>query len=110
VLLGYLEWVPEPRENDEEAKRLRDLLGRLAANVTRLRKRRGKTQSQVASALGCEPTYIQRLEYGKAAPSLALLSKLAAFFGVEVQRLLAPAADLEPRAKGRPPKKPPKKA
>jgi transcriptional regulator with XRE-family HTH domain len=52
------------------------------------------TQAQLAEAVDCEPSYLQKLEYGSAAASLVMVARLA-------KHLRAPAATLFRAAKPR---------
>jgi transcriptional regulator with XRE-family HTH domain len=61
--------------------------GRFAANVTRIRERRGLTQEQLGWASGIHQTAVARIESGERKPTLETILKLAA--GLEV-----PPADL----------------
>jgi transcriptional regulator with XRE-family HTH domain len=97
--------VPDTDQEREDAKRLLELRQHVAANLTRFRKKNGKTQSEVAAALGCESTYVQRIEYGKATPSLRFLVKLAGLLRVELFELVKAAPPAHPRKRGRPPGK-----
>lgn len=60
---------------------------RFAANVARMRERRGLTQEQLGWAAGIHQTAIARIEKGERKPSLDTILKLAK--GLEV-----PPADL----------------
>jgi transcriptional regulator with XRE-family HTH domain len=55
---------------------------RFAANVERLRERRGLTQEQLGWAAGIHQTAIARIESGERKPTLATIFKLA--HGLEV--------------------------
>ncbi len=76
----------------------------IAANVRRLRERRGLSQFRLAAAADVEPRYIARIEAGDANPSAAILVKLATALGVKVGDLFRPAKR-EARAPGRPPRR-----
>ena len=97
--------MPDTDQEREDAKRLLELRQHVAANLTRFRQKNGKTQSEVAAALGCESTYVQRIEYGKATPSLRFLVKLAGLLHVELFELVKAAPPARPRKRGRPPGK-----
>jgi len=60
---------------------------KFAANVGRLRERRGLTQEQLGWAAGLHQTAVARIESGERKPNLETILKLAA--GLEV-----PAAEL----------------
>jgi transcriptional regulator with XRE-family HTH domain len=100
--------VPDTDQEGEDAKRLLELRQHVAANLTRFRRKNGKTQSEVAAALGCESTYVQRIEYGKATPSLRFLVKLAGLLDVELCDLVKSAPAVQQRKRGRPRGKRPK--
>lgn len=53
-----------------------------AANVTRIRERRGLTQEQLGWAAGIHQTAVARIESGERKPTLETIFKLAA--GLEV--------------------------
>jgi len=91
---------------DTTDQQFRALKKNLAANVRALRLKAGKTQSGLASVLGCEATYVQKLEYGTAAPSLKLLVALALALDVEVAALLQRSGATNKRSVGRPKKSP----
>ncbi len=55
---------------------------KFAANVGRLRERRGMTQEELGWAAGMHQTAVARIESGKRKPSLETILKLAA--GLEV--------------------------
>ena len=71
---------------DLPAKKLAVDLGR---RLRRFRQDRGRTQAEVAEAVGIEPDTIGRLERGLRLPSLAVLAKLAEALGVASIDLLA---------------------
>jgi transcriptional regulator with XRE-family HTH domain len=83
---------------DAETKALLPVIG---ANVARLRRARGLTQAQLAEALGCEPTYVQKVEYGTGTPSLPMLVALAKHLGVAIGMLFRTATP-KPPTRGRP--------
>lgn len=87
------------RESDHEAQ-LQEALGRLAANARRLRQERKLSQEQLAEAVGCAVTFVQRLERGRANTTVSLLVSLARALGVDVGTLLAPP--LEPSSEALP--------
>lgn len=53
-----------------------------------LRKERGETQVEVASAIDIVEQYYQKLEYGTNLPGLEIIWKLADHFGVSVDYLI----------------------
>lgn len=77
-------------------------LQHVAANVRRLRERRGATQEELAQAARVAPRYVQEVERARTNPSLAMLVKLAAALEVDPRRLLRPTAALVTRSPGRP--------
>lgn len=62
----------------------------LAANVQRLRRERKWSQEMLADQCGIDRTYVSGIERGIRNPSIAILKKLAAEFGVEAFVLLQP--------------------
>ena len=72
-----------------------------AANVQRLRRRRGLTQEQFADAVGFSPRYIRRLESGEVDATLRTIARVAAKLGVTVAAMLKVARLPEPKP-GRP--------
>jgi transcriptional regulator with XRE-family HTH domain len=62
---------------------------RLGERLRGLRKRAGLTQSQVAEAVGVSHESISRLERGEQWSTFAVLSELAAEYGVELADLSA---------------------
>lgn len=83
---------------DADTKALLPIIG---ANVARLRKARGLTQAQLAEVLGCETSYLQKLEYGAGTPSLQMLVALSRQLGVKIG-ILFRAATPKPAPRGRP--------
>lgn len=63
-----------------------------------LRRQKDLTQEQVAERAGIHPTFVSRIEGGRAMPSLDVLARLAGALGVSAADVLR--ATLEP---GRPP-------
>ena len=53
------------------------VLAYVAANVRRIREKRGLTQEQLAERCELHFTYVQRVEAGSANPSVRVLAKLA---------------------------------
>ena len=76
----------------------------IAANVVRLRTRRGLTREALAEAVGVESRYVQDIERARTNLSLAVLVALAEALGVDERTLLKPAS-LPPPRTGRPPSK-----
>lgn len=60
-----------------------------AANVVRLRERRGWTKEEAAWACGIDPTAYGRLESGERRPTLLTIFKLARGLDVEPAELFA---------------------
>ena len=83
---------------------LAQVLVHLGANVSRIRKRRGYTQAALAEAAGVELRFLQRIERGSEAPSLATVVALAGALGAPVSGLFRPARPQPPKT-GRPRKK-----
>lgn len=73
----------------------------IAANIRRLREKRGLTQEQLAEAAGLETRYVQTLESGRANPSAAVLIIVAGSLEVSVGTLFRPA-QLRKQRPGRP--------
>lgn len=61
---------------------------RIAENILRLRKAAGKTQEELASYLGVTKAAVSKWETGQALPDVAMLPKLATYFGVTVDELM----------------------
>ena len=59
----------------------------LGANVYRLRKQRGLTQSELAAYIGCNQKYISQIETGAAKASVSICYKIANTFSVSVDSL-----------------------
>lgn len=75
----------------------------LAANLARLRARRGWSQQKVADEAGLDLKHVQKLEYGALNPSLLTLVRLAQAFDVGLGRLVATTkASVPKRPVGRP--------
>jgi transcriptional regulator with XRE-family HTH domain len=78
-----------------------DRLTSLAANIRRLRERRGWTQEQLAESAGLAVRYVQTLESPKANPRALVLVAIADALEVDIGRLFKPAV-FEVREPGRP--------
>lgn len=76
----------------------------IAANVRRLRVRRGLTQAQLAEAASIEPQTVQVIERGVGNPTAAVLISIADALDVAPGTLFRPAA-LADRPVGRPQKR-----
>ena len=80
------------------------LLGYIAANVRRLRERRGLSQERFAEVAGLDFRFTQRVERGRLNFSIETLVRLAAALDTTPGALLRPAK-LAPPTPGRPRKK-----
>ena len=60
---------------------------RLGQKIAIYRRRAGLTQAQLARKLGVAPETLNRLERGKALPSIATIEKVAGALGVELSEL-----------------------
>jgi transcriptional regulator with XRE-family HTH domain len=78
-----------------------DPLASLAANIRRLRERRGWTQERLAEEAGLATRYVQTLESLRANPRASVLVAIAGALAVDVGRLFQPAA-FYAREPGRP--------
>lgn len=65
-----------------------DLVGRLGANVRRLRLERGLSQEELAFAADMKRSYLSDLERGTRNPSVRALERLADALGVEAAALV----------------------
>jgi transcriptional regulator with XRE-family HTH domain len=74
----------------------------LAANVVRLRNRRGWSQQKAADAADIDLKHLQKVEYGSLNPTLRTLVSLAMAFGVTVGTLLRQSQPIGKRPVGRP--------
>lgn len=81
------------------------LLGYIAANVRRLREKRGLSQERFAEVAGLDFRFTQRVERGRLNFSIETLVRLAAALDTTPGALLRPAK-LSPPKPGRPRKKP----
>jgi XRE family transcriptional regulator, regulator of sulfur utilization len=72
-----------------------------AANVQRLRRKRGWTQEAFADAVGFSPRYIRRLESGEVDATLRTMARVAAALGVPLASMLKVSRLPEPKP-GRP--------
>ena len=57
-------------------------------NVKAYRKKRGRTQEELAATLDCDQKYVSRLENGYARPTLEICLKVANFLQVSIDDLL----------------------
>ncbi len=84
------------------------LLGRIGANVRRLREAKGWTQEE--AAFQCDDLaapLLRRIELGSTNVTAITLSRIAEGFGVDASELLAPVEALPAKRKAGRPKKPP---
>ena len=58
------------------------------ANLRRLRTERGLNQTQLAESIGVVQSHIANIEVGGKNPSIEMLTKLSAFFGVGYDELM----------------------
>jgi transcriptional regulator with XRE-family HTH domain len=65
-----------------------DLLARFAANVRRLRARKGLSQKVLADKVGISVSYVSMLERGQRSPPLETIEKMARALGVPPHSLL----------------------
>ena len=80
------------------------MLGYVAANVRRLREKRGLSQAQFAEVAGLDFRFTQRVERGRLNFSIETLVRLAAALDTTPGALLRPAK-LSPAKPGRPRKR-----
>lgn len=59
-------------------------------HLVRLRTERAMSRAQLAEAVKCSKSTIDKIEQRKALPSMAMLGKLAKALGVEPKELLPP--------------------
>jgi putative transcriptional regulator len=64
------------------------LLKRLGNNIQKLRKEKGLTQVELASAVNKDQQSIQRLEVGNINPSFYYLYEIAKGLGVDIKELI----------------------
>jgi putative transcriptional regulator len=64
------------------------LLKSLGAHIRRIREKKGKSQSELAAAIGKEQQSIQRLEAGNINPSYYYLCEIAEGLGVSMISLI----------------------
>ena len=58
------------------------------SNLRRLRTERGLNQTQLAESIGVVQSHIANIEVGGKNPSIEILTKLSAFFGVGYDELM----------------------
>ena len=66
------------------------MLRHIGANVLALRARRGLSQAELAELVEREPSYVQKIEYGTASPSITTLVRIAKALDVDIARLFGP--------------------
>lgn len=70
-----------------------ELRKRLAERIGALRREAGLTQAELAERLGLHGSYIGLLERGRKTPSLPTLERIAIYFDVELEDLVAKDAE-----------------
>ena len=60
----------------------------LGAVITELRIKKGLSYQEVAAKVGCNDTYLHRVETGKTNPSFGLLKAIADFHKIRLSRVL----------------------
>lgn len=79
------------------------IVGRVGANVRRLREARGWTQEELAAlAKDMGPAMLRQIEAGRTNITAATLARLCEALEVDAAELLVPSAPLAPRGPGRP--------
>ena len=95
------------RSGQYETPEYRELLARVAANTRRLRDATGASQEEAAHLCGEMPTRLyQMVESGLTNVTATTLGRLCVGFGVDIVALVAPAAPMAKRKRGRPKKTP----
>lgn len=74
---------------DDAGPAYRDLLGRVAANVLRIRQRLGLTQEEAAHRANLTTRVYVRLEHQETNFTAITLARVAGAFGVDVSELVA---------------------
>ena len=72
------------------ARTMEELKTLIGANLVRLRRRAGMTQTQLAEKLGYTDKAVSKWECGDAVPDIWVLTRVAEEFGVTVDDLLTP--------------------
>ena len=83
-------------------QRLGHVLDDMGRRLAELRRARGWTQAEAATALGMAEKDFQAIENGRRAISLRTAVDIANVFGIPVRDLFDPPASREPRRPGRP--------
>lgn len=60
----------------------------LADNIKTLRENKGLMQKEVAAEIGLKPAHYNKLEKGLVEPSIEVLDKLAAFYGISIDDIV----------------------
>jgi transcriptional regulator with XRE-family HTH domain len=85
---------------------LHAVLAEIGANIRRQRERLGWTQAELAEVAEIELSYLQKVEYGTARPSLAVLLRIATAMGTSFFVLCRSSRAPNPRRqRGRPRKR-----
>lgn len=66
----------------------------IGQNIRKIRKEKGLQQKQVAMELEIDQSNYNKIENDKRMPSIEMLNKIAAFFGVTVDDILNPDKEL----------------
>jgi transcriptional regulator with XRE-family HTH domain len=93
------------RRSGNQGTASRMFLAKLGQRIKIARQRRGKTQAELADAIGIHRTYLSSIERGRANPSVLILRSIAAALDFSVQQLIpedSPAAAKSVAAMGRP--------
>lgn len=61
----------------------------IGAKIRQMRVERGFRRAEMARSIRCHPKSLQNIERGERNPSEVMLHRIANFFGVKVQELLA---------------------
>lgn len=61
----------------------------IAETMRELRQKKGVSQEKLADAIDSHQVYISEIENGKKIPSLPILLKVAAFFGISLSEFVA---------------------
>lgn len=60
----------------------------LADNIKKLREDKGLMQKEVAAAIGLKPAHYNKLEKGLVEPSIEVLDKMAAYYGLTIDDIV----------------------
>ena len=75
---------------------MEDIKSIIAENITRLRKRGGMTQIELAEKLNYSDKAVSKWERGESVPDISVLKSIADMFGVTVDYLITPVSEDEP--------------